>query len=279
MDGRKIRVIKLFIDGLIGNSVNLKFVIFAKDIQGTVRTEEQSCNGLTSGKPQLAPDRDWRPYLSPFEPQRRSIETSSCTQFATIKPVNSIIKVKYGIDTNYSERALSILSGNNPNGNSPNITAETLRKKGLLKEERLPFTDDLKSWGDYMSPDPLPDNLETESKQWGYNFLHEWVNTDPEKMWLALVYSTLGAAVVAWRKQGDFYVKEKGERDNHWTDIVWGKYREFWLIDDSYLASGERYKVLPWDYPFSYVKLYAVSEENTVKRPWYCTYLPDLRGC
>ena len=235
--------------------------------------------GLTTGKRQLVPNRDWRPYRSPFEPQRRAIETFSCTQFATIKPVHAIIRLKHKIVRNDSERALSIISENSPTGNSPNITAEALRKGGLIAEERLPFTDDIRSWQEYMTPNPLPDDLITEGKRWGYRFKHEWVNTNPEKLWLALPFSILGVSVMAWRKIGEFYVKEKGEKDTHWTDIVFGKYREYWIIDDSYLADGIRYKKLPWDYPFGYAKLYAVDKREKRRRPFYCTYFPNFRGC
>jgi len=235
--------------------------------------------GLTSGKRQLVPNRDWRPFLSQFEPQRRAFETFSCTQFATIKPTHSIIKLKYNEVRNDSERALSILSGNSPRGNSPNITAEALRKGGLIMEERLPFTNDIKDWGEYMTPDPLPDGLKEESKAWGFSFLHEWVHTSAEKLWKALPFSTLGVSVMAWRKEGEFFVKEKGERDTHWTDIVFGKYREHWIIDDSYLHDGTRFKKLPWNYPFGYAKLYAVNKKEREDKPFWCRYFPNWPSC
>lgn len=230
-------------------------------------------HGLTTGKPELIPKRDWRSLLAPFEPQKRLFDSSSCTQFATIKPTQAIIKLKYSPNANYSERALSIASRNSPYGNSPDVTAEALRKNGLTLESLLPFTDKIKSWEEYMTPNPLTKDLIKAGKKWGYKFNHEWVKTNPEIMWQALPYSILGVSVRAWMKEGEFFVKEKGERDTHWTDIVFGKYREYWIVDDSYLDDGERYKKLPWDYPFGYCKVYSV---NKAQLKWPFNWFPNL---
>src|SRR3990167_8003460 len=131
-------------------------------------------HGLTLGKEVLVPDRDWRPFLPKFEPQRRAIETSSCSQQSTLNPTETLIKRKYGLEKDYSDRALAIASNNSPMGNDPNITAETLRKQGALNEEDLPFTDEIRSWQEYMTPNPLPNYLTVKAKRWGYDFKHEW---------------------------------------------------------------------------------------------------------
>ena len=173
---------------------------------------------------------------------------------------------------------MAIASNNSEAGNDPNITAETLRKQGALNEEDLPFTDEIKSWQEYMTPNPLPTYLTVKAKRWGYDFKHEWVDVKPESLWQALQFSSLGVSVMAWRKEGEFYVKEKGERDTHWTAIVTGKYKEYWVVDDSYLDNGERFKKLPWLYPFGYSKLYFI-EKVKISRPFWCVYFPNWAKC
>lgn len=48
-------------------------------------------HGLTTGKPILAPDRDWRKYLPRFEPQRKDIETQNCTAFGTLQGIETLM--------------------------------------------------------------------------------------------------------------------------------------------------------------------------------------------
>ena len=226
--------------------------------------------GITSGIKPL--DRDWRPYLSQFEPQRRSIESSFCTEFGTLEGVETIIKRKYGIIENYSERALAILADNSPQGNDPHITADTLRKSGARDEKILPFTDGITSWEDLMNPAPLS-KKQLENKRWAYSFAHEWEKPEPEKLWNSLQFSPLGVSVMAWRKKGEFYVKEKGERDTHWTLLVWGEYKKYWIVSDSYLDNGERFKKLNWEYPFGFSKIYSVSKKQL---GWPKNWMPCL---
>lgn len=213
--------------------------------------------GLTTGKPILCPDRDWTPYLPAGEIQRRIIETSSCTEFGTNNAIESIIKVKFGIDIDLSERFPSIGAGNNENGNDPNKVAQWIHDNGAIKEALLPFTDEIKSWAEYMTPNPLPKKLTKEGKRWGYDFKHEWVDVDPEKLWSALQYSPLGVSVVAWIKDGAYYIKPEGMRDNHWTLLIGGVYKKSFRIFDSYI-DDDYFKDVPWDYKFGYAKLYAL---------------------
>jgi len=215
-------------------------------------------------------DGQWLDYSVEKERQEQhGLETYNCTGFATSSPVEIYIKRKYGVEVNLSDRALGILAGTYPPGNNPHIVAESLRKHGNVKEESLPFSDSLKNVDDYYSPNPLPKKLLQEAEQflYKYDFLHEWVFNDKgldikekqEKMKKALTLSPLGASVMAWRKRGDLYVKDKGEPDTHWTTVVGYKEDEYWLVFDSY---NPFLKKLAWDYDFGYVKRYWVGEST-----------------
>ena len=180
---------------------------------------------------------------------------------------------------NYSERFIGIVADTDPYaGNDPNIVAQSVRSYGLIPEEMLPF-DDFTNPVNYYTPKPPTKDLLQEGKKWlkKFTFQHEWVEAKPEKIWNALQYSPLGVSVQAWRREGDFYVKEKGARDNHWTLIVGGEYGKYWLVYDSYLDDGVPFKKLNWGYPFGHAKLYAV--EKTIHKKgffsnlWYNVYI------
>jgi len=231
-----------------GDSIVNGYVLGAK---GGMRMEE------------INPSGDWTDYIPSFESQRRSIETSSCTEYGTISAIQILEKFKFGEEHNYSERALAILAENTPSGNSPHKVADTIRKFGLVPEEYLPFDDSIQSWDEYM--DAEDKSIMMKGQEWldKYEFNHEWVKTDPEVLMIALKTSPVGVAVYAWNKEDGYFTKPNGANDNHWTlNIVGYKEGEYWLIWDSYLDDGEPFKKLPWDYNFGFAKVYYLNKRK-----------------
>jgi len=211
----------------------------------------------------IKPDGDWRGWLSKFKPQRRKIETSSCTEFGNINADESLELYIYGITRNYSERALSIEAGNSINGNSPHKTAETWRKMGLAPDRFLPFTDEIGSWEEYMSG--MNDEVRKAMKAFlkEYSPKHEWVfnrKDSPKekrrKILEALTKGTVCVSVVAWRERNGLYVKEQGEPDGHWAQLSFTRANDPYYINDSYLDDGKPEKLLDPFYDFNYAKVY-----------------------
>lgn len=211
----------------------------------------------------LQPDGQWIDYLPVTEEQKKGIETSNCTGFATTSAVEILFE-RMGIEVNYSDRALGIAAGTYPPGNTPHKVAQAVRHWGLVPEKMLPF-EDIASVAGYYSPDPLPDKILKEGKRFlsKYKFSHDWVITNltlgdkKKKMMQALEYSPLGVSVQAWKKRNGLYYKDG--RDNHWTICVGYKEGEHWLIFDSYTNEGSPLKKLEWDYDFGYVKRFSIS--------------------
>lgn len=216
----------------------------------------------------INPSRNWIPWVPKGETQIRKIETFSCTQFATENAIEIIEKKQFNRIANYSERALAIASGNSQFGNDPHKVAEIIRKGGLANEASLPFTDTIASWDDFMSPRPLTIDIIEEGLLWleRYNFYHEWVFTNgtlkekQNKLWEALLYSPLGVSVDAWKFDGEKYVKNEGDRDNHWTLLVDASWGKSWTIYDSYLDDQDYIKYLDWNYDFGFSKLYVLNK-------------------
>ena len=226
----------------------------------------------------LREDGNWSDLVPVFEPQRKgNLETFNCTGFATLNCVEAIFK-QLGVEVNYSDRFLGIVAGTNPDngGNDPHTVAEMARKNGFLKEEMLPFSDNLKDVSEFYS---FKDSEETTCRNlalgwlelWGFG--HEWVLKGGEedkqsRLMESLKYSPLGVSVDAWNKDPvtGLYVKNKGGQDNHWTQLVWFKKDEYWLVYDSYLEDGVPIKKLAWDYDFTFAKRYAIVKKKIVMR-------------
>ena len=214
---------------------------------------------------------DWSMFAPKFEPQRKKFETYNCTSFNTLDCIQRLLK-RLGIDENYSDRFTGITAGTKEGGNDPHTVAEALRKNGLIPEDLLPFSDNLKNLDEYYS---FKGADEAKCRKAGlawldrFEFGHEYVfhpsdTNKQEKMMEALKYSPLGVSVDAWNEYEGVYIKDQGARDNHWTVCVVGFVKDkYWIIDDSYLAGGNNFKKLAWNYDFGWAKRYHISKKKT----------------
>lgn len=202
------------------------------------------------------------------------ISVHNCTAFGLLNGVECLMRRKFGLFINYSDRALGIVSGTYPPGNSPNVVAEYARKFGFIPEVMLPLNDTLTSVSEYYSPKPLPNDLFNEGQKWlkKYTFKHWWIGNNysvlsTAKLKEALKYSPVGVAVLAWFKndKGEYYVPpEYKNQENHWTLLVYIDEDERKYVYDSY---DDTIKILEKGYPIVLAKGYAVevnlSEEQT----------------
>ncbi len=190
----------------------------------------------------LQENGQWDDYLVEREIQNvDGVETSNCTGFAISTIIEMIMKRKYGLNVNYSDRALGINAGTYPPGNTISKVSDTARRKGLIKETLLPFKD-IRNVDEYYSPSPLPEDLKQKGLLWTdrYTLMHEWVDADDVKE--ALKYSPLAIPVYAWQQKDRIYYKTKGQRDTHLT-VLYGydDKRQVWKIFDSYNNTKKLY--------------------------------------
>src|SRR3990167_7965941 len=121
----------------------------------------------------LQGDGQWDAFLPVFEAQKQgSLETWNCTAYGTLNAIEILMKRKFNVEENYSERYLGIAAGTKPPGNSPNKVAETLRKvSGVVNDRLLPFDVGVRTIRDYYSPDPLPSELLAIGRDWLREYL------------------------------------------------------------------------------------------------------------
>ena len=217
----------------------------------------------------LRPDGQWVDYLPEDESQVRATETFNCTAHATLNCYEILFEEVLGFVRNNSDRALGIMAGTRPPGNTAHKVAQAARHGGLIKEESLPFSDDIDTPEKYYSPDPLPQPILDEGKKFltEYEVGHEWALTGGESDWKermmeALQFSPLAAAVYAWQQEGggvaraeDLFIRPERTQDTHLTCIVGYKKNENWVCYDSY---APYIKKLDWNFGFNQVKRFSL---------------------
>lgn len=216
----------------------------------------------------LQEDGDWTLYLPKFEHQaRQGLETANCTGYGTLNCLETLLRRKYGIIEDFSERFIGVMADTWPPGNNPQKVIETIRKvSGLISEEELPFDDSIDALEKYYSPKPMTGSLLAKGLWWLENFevKHEWVfkgevKNKPELMKAAIKHSPLGVSVYAWALDDADGLYFKNGDDNHWGMIYHYEDGKWWDFFDSYDQSKKRLK---WDTDFGFVKKYYISKKN-----------------
>lgn len=137
------------------------------------------------------PSGDWRPFAVRHEKQRDPLETMACVSFSC----NNCLEVQYlffGIDVNFSDRALAKTSDTQQNGNSLEKVNDTARNGGLLLESQWP-NNKFKTWEEYYAPIPQ-EILSLRVKQ---DFQYQWTPVDIENLKKQLKQSPLQITIPA----------------------------------------------------------------------------------
>lgn len=217
----------------------------------------------------LQENSDWTDCLPEKEKQFIGFETFNCVSFGTLSAVEAIIFRLYKEKVNYSDRFVGIMAGTKEGGNDPQTVCEAIRKYGLIPEEMLPFSDDLKNIDEYYSFNGADKEACLKAGQdWleKYEFKHEYVFSPSEpieekikKIILTLKFSILGVSVDAWNlDERGIYIKIGQE--NHWT--IGYNQKQFTGIFDTYepfLKQAEQ--------NFSFVKRFHIKKKEKTFYP------------
>lgn len=221
---------------------------------------------------EINPTGDWTHDLPIPEAQNlNGIEPFACVTFTTLNCVEILIKKKYGLDRNYSDRFLAAISGTKEGGNTPDQVCEWLRKAGVVPQDVWPFNPDIDSFEKFYSPVP-PKLIELAR-----DFLAEWdfkyedVPDDNQSILKALKCSPLGLSVTAWFERGSKYYKPEGMDDNHFTTLVKAESGDYKRVFDSYAdGEGDPYlKDYEWETKHNAIKRFYISKKEQKKQTWW----------
>ncbi|MBI4029169.1 MAG: hypothetical protein HY376_02285, partial [Candidatus Blackburnbacteria bacterium] len=88
----------------------------------------------------LSPARDFGQFLPVVEYQKRNFETSACVTFSGLNSIETLLKVKYRLDFNFSDRFTAKMSKTIPGwGNTFVRVANSVRHDGVVDETFLPW--------------------------------------------------------------------------------------------------------------------------------------------
>ena len=202
-------------------------------------TEEDYKFGYSLERKTLVPDGNWEPFLPKYEGQATIYETWACTVYAGQNQIETYLKKVFGTDENYSERYNYILANIKEPGASPTDAYETFRKKGLINDTELPYSN---TYEEFVTPKPMDIKHLEEGKKWlqTYDYKHEWVRSNDMHAIIkhALRYSTIAVSVSAWFLKDGLYV-DMGVPNNHFV-LCYGFDGDVPLIFDSYDQSKKR---------------------------------------
>lgn len=213
----------------------------------------------------LQPDGDWQNYLPEKEVQfQNGVEPFACVSYTILNCVEILIKRKYGLTRNYSDRFLAAVSGTGDiRGNDPHAVCEFLRKIGVVPEEIYPFDASVTSYNAFYAPisQELMDIASDFNKEW--IFMHEYVPEVHEEITKALKSSPLLISVPAWYKNADgLYFRPQGAIDNHATTLIYERPGEFRRVFDSY--ENPHLKDIEWNTTPMVIKRFHIEKREQV---------------
>ena len=186
---------------------------------------EESDNIYGSGAtpdPVINPSGNWREYLPLPEIQNRGFETFGCVSFTELNALEALARLAFSENWNKAERFTYIASETDPlnGGNSPKKVADSIRNKGVVDEEILPFNNSIDSIDKFNSPKPLPKSLINEANKFldSFEFRYDFLPDNPSREVLreALKRSPLLIAVDGWHFDGERFIR-LNNLDNHAT--------------------------------------------------------------
>jgi len=158
---------------------------------------------------------DWRPFIVLGETQGQPyfpFETFACTDYSNNSLAEIQLKQQTGYEFNFSDRALSVLSGTTNSGNYLYKVADVGVLTGRIMEADYPDDkDDPQTWAQYNRP--LPPLIFHR-----FNEAYEWVDTDKASLQYHL-------------KQAPLQITIPGNNPNHAVVLLFIDSLGYWYFD------------------------------------------------
>lgn len=200
----------------------------------------------------------WLEYIPQMETQVYEWDTWGCVTFSTLNCLEILHKYLTGIEENWSDRFIIVLSGTQPNGgNSLQVVADTIRDYGLVSEMDCPVVGRDKYYTIYQSTKDKGRKF-LDNYAVNYEFVRPERETYQQDVMDALMYSPLAVGVAY--ADGEGVLNPKGNQ-NHFVALVGYKKGEYWIVADSYRKQIKHYS---WDYRFAGIAKFklTIKQEN-----------------
>lgn len=226
--------------------------------------------GILSGatKQVLREDGNYTDFIPETEHQIGIyFDTMGCVSFSALNCIETILKAKFGVSLNLSDRFLAKMSGTTKRGNYLRTVADSIRTQGAVAEELWPYPRRQRTpvfeWDDFYSE--IPEEVRMEAlnflKQWKIEW--EWVPMSQVRE--ALKYGPLQVTVRAWPKPNEdgLYHDGGSTRRNH-AVTLFNATDDYYEIADHY--SKDKKKLVP-NYDFKWALQFFVTKQTNVPMP------------
>jgi len=202
-----------------------------------IKPEDYIFGGGRLPMEEIQPDGYWTNSLPVVEIQElHGVEPYGCVSFTILTSVEILIKEKYDLERNYSDRFLAAISGTRERkGNSPGNVADVLKHKGVVLQDVWPFNKDINTYEKFYGE--IPQNIIDLAKEFNeeWDFGYERVPSNPEAISAALKCSPLLISVYAWTKNDKgLYYRPEGYSDIHATTMIAEREGEYRRVFDTY---------------------------------------------
>ena len=191
----------------------------------------------------LQPDGQWDAYIPEGELQNlNNVEPFACVTFGTFNAAETLIKRKYGIVENFSDRFTAKQSGTeHAPGNDPHTVGEYIRKQGAVREPLWPIGPNITTFAQFYAALPIALTIIAERFLSEWEFKHEYVPTTHAALKEALKHSPLGFSVYGWAQEANgIYFNPPGLAHNHWCMCYGYEEGKYWKILDSYTNTHKK---------------------------------------
>ena len=220
----------------------------------------------------LQPDRNFRSFLPALELQNKAnFDRMACVTYSAWNCCETLLKRKYNLDLNWSDRFTAKLSGTTAQGNSFYNVGESIRKlHGGVTEDKWPdvesSVDPAAGFSDYYRD--VPEDIRKLGleifPQWKIEYESVW--DDQDSLWEALQYAPIQVALYAYGPEVNGVVQRVETRGNHAVMLMNGKKGEWWEIFDHYAWV---IKKLAWNTRFWGAVRYDISRKVIAPPPMY----------
>ena len=156
---------------------------------------------------------DWRSFLPVFEAQHGTyFDTSMCTNFTCENQIVMLIKKKYGLEPNYSERFMAVTSGTKPGiGNYASNANNSPKSFGMVEESVCPWNRDRNAPAEEREVEfvfrPIKDGILELGRKWpveefeyNWNWVQRTGEVDHSILREALKISPVGVSIALGKK-------------------------------------------------------------------------------
>lgn len=211
----------------------------------------------------LRPDRNYKQFLPKIEYQNNAgFDRMACVTYSAWNVIETLFKVKFDKEMNFSDRFTAKLSGTTIYGNNFYDVAQSISKlHGGVPEDRWP--DDAKNWAEYYKE--VADEVVRLGKElfphWSIGYEFVWDTID--KLWDALQYGPLQVGIFAYGPEVNGIQQRIETQGNHAVMLMNAEYGVYWEIFDHYARETRK---LAWDTRFWGALRYDVNK-NIPKPP------------